>query len=86
MLPLSGLINPIMSRINVDLPQPLGPMSTVVFPGWIVKSTEWTAFVKPYALETFSSLIMGVGVFYLQYTNLLFMYSFGSYAKSIQLG
>ena len=28
--PVSGANRPIISRISVDLPQPLGPMSTVV--------------------------------------------------------
>jgi hypothetical protein len=49
-----------MSLISVDLPQPLGPRSTVVRLGEIVKSIEFTAFVEPYAFETSSSLIMGL--------------------------
>ena len=36
--PASGCTRPIISRSSVDLPQPLGPIKAVVWPGAIVRS------------------------------------------------
>src|SRR5258706_6204605 len=57
--PPSGAINPAMSRSTVDLPQPLGPIRTVVVPS--AKSSESGASAKRglSVLAAFSRRIMG---------------------------
>ena len=56
--PVSGRISPIISRKSVDLPQPLGPISTVVCPAGTARSVDRSAAAVPYDFETlFSSII-----------------------------
>ena len=54
--PVSGRTSPIISRSRVDLPQPLGPTSTVVRPSGTWRSSGWSAWTSPKRLETCSSL------------------------------
>ncbi len=37
-----------MLRISVDLPQPLGPISAVIFPRGTSRLISWSAWVAPY--------------------------------------
>ncbi len=50
--PLSGWRSPAMRRSSVDLPQPLGPIRTVVWPAGMVRSVGHRAGVPPYDLLT----------------------------------
>jgi len=45
---------------NTLLPQPLGPMTTVVLPGWIARSTPFSTTSPSKALWTPSSRMMGL--------------------------
>ena len=59
--PASGWTRPIITRSSVDLPQPLGPIKTVVRPAAIVRSIWWSTTNPPYDFETpFSSIIHDV--------------------------
>src|SRR4051794_11697923 len=51
-VPPSGAIRPTMSRSSVDLPQPLGPISTVVRPGSTVSDVGCSTVTPPYFLVT----------------------------------
>ena len=42
-VPESGAVSPMMSRSNVDLPQPLGPINTVVLLRSTVRFVECSA-------------------------------------------
>ena len=53
-LPLSGWMSPIIKRSSVDLPQPLGPISTVVLRGCGTSDVGARATFAPKVLETFS--------------------------------
>src|SRR5215471_19320717 len=53
--PPSGATSPTSSRSTVDLPQPDGPSSAVVFPDANVRSMPSTAAPAPYRLITFES-------------------------------
>src|SRR3954454_19302202 len=55
MLPVSGSSRPMRSCSRVDLPQPLGPMSTVVLPRAKLRSVGCSAIASRYFLLTFSS-------------------------------
>ena len=45
--PESGSIKRMINRSKVDLPQPLGPMSTVVFPDSIERFVGYSAIPSP---------------------------------------
>jgi hypothetical protein len=47
-------MSPIISRSSVDLPQPLGPIRTVVLPGAGASEVGASACFAPKDLETFS--------------------------------
>ena len=50
--PDEGWMSPFINRRRVDLPHPLGPMSTVVCPLGRTRLIGWRAIVEPYFLET----------------------------------
>src|SRR4029077_10575585 len=52
MLPVSGSIKRMTRRSRVDLPQPLGPISTVVLPRSMERFVECRAGVSAYCLAT----------------------------------
>src|SRR3954470_21262944 len=54
-VPLSASRRRMISRSRVDLPQPLGPMSTVVLPRAKLRSVGCSAIASRYFLLTFSS-------------------------------
>src|SRR3954452_981484 len=54
-VPVSGSSRRMISRRRVDLPQPLGPMSTVVLPRAKLRSVGCSAMASRYFLLTFSS-------------------------------
>src|SRR5437016_10093954 len=54
-------MRPMMSRRRVDLPQPLGPMRTVVFPGSNLREIEDSAAVESKRLLTPINSIVGAG-------------------------
>src|SRR5208337_4783697 len=57
--PLLGCIRPMISRRRVDLPQPLGPMRTVVFPGSNFRLIEVSAATESKRLVTPINSIVG---------------------------
>ena len=57
--PLSGAASPMIKRSRVDLPQPLGPINTVVRPGAMDRSVDASATVPPYRLDNPLSVSTG---------------------------
>ncbi len=45
--PALGRVSPVMTRMVVDLPAPLGPRNPVTRPEVAVKVTSWTAVNPP---------------------------------------
>ena len=45
--PASGAARPMIMRMVVDLPEPLGPRNPVTTPGWTSKLRFRTAVVSP---------------------------------------
>ncbi len=60
--PSVGGIKPVIMRMVVDLPAPLGPRNPSTSPRSTVKETLLTATFAPNALVRFSTLIMAAGV------------------------
>src|SRR5579871_2857024 len=56
--PASALMKPVMMRMVVDLPAPLGPRNPSTSPGATSNETSLTATLDPKDLRKFSTLIM----------------------------
>jgi hypothetical protein len=70
--PLSGLIAPIISRINVVLPDPEGPRRHRISPALAVNEMSFNIVFLPSAIETLDKtmLLSTHEPPYIQYTNM----------------
>ena len=57
--PVVGLSSPMIMRMVVDFPAPLGPRKPVTVPGSTVKEMWSTATLSPYCLVRLTASIMG---------------------------
>ena len=57
--PLSAVTSPARIRSNVDLPEPLGPISPIRSPSEMVKETFWKSGFAPKVLVICCALTMG---------------------------